>query len=133
MHRTLCITLIALVTVLSPSVLPAFEIPKDITIKRPASLEPMSTWVTPVQFPHGLHAAVNPCVACHHEETNKTVGAYVPCVQCHDQPGIEDPMSFYAAWHAKNPASCVGCHWQKRLHKQAMPPLSCTRGCHKKQ
>lgn len=132
MQRSFCIALSLCALLMMPSSAMAFEIPDVIIIKRPADLDAMTTWIQPVRFFHGMHAAKNACIACHHMETAEDMGNYVPCTDCHNLPGMLEPESFYAAWHAKSPISCVGCHWQKRLHKEANPPLSCTNSCHKK-
>lgn len=111
-------------------------IPTIITIQRPEDLKPRTDWVKPVRFYHAMHATYHACFDCHHEETNryKEQGSesegFMPCTDCHADEGILEPLSFYAAWHAKSPISCVGCHWQYHLKGNNNPPLSCTRGCH---
>ncbi|ADP87473.1 cytochrome c3 family protein [Nitratidesulfovibrio vulgaris] len=115
---------------LSPALAAAYDVPKEIEIKRPAKNKPVASWVGPVKFPHGFHAIHNPCKACHHEESDKSLGSFLPCSQCHNKPGDAEQMSFYRAWHNDKAYSCMGCHRQKRLLKQGEPPISCTRGCH---
>jgi len=116
---------------LLPSFAPAYEVPKDLVIKRPAKNQPQASWVGPVNFPHGFHAVNNPCKACHHEESDRTLGQFLPCTQCHSKTGADDPTGLYRAFHNSKTVSCLGCHKQKRLTGQGTPPLSCTRGCHK--
>ena len=108
-----------------------YEVPKEFLIKRPEKNPPIATWIGPVQFPHGFHAVKNRCSACHHEESDKSLGQFLPCTQCHNQPGMEEKTSFYKAWHNEKTMSCLGCHKKKRYTNQAMPPISCVRGCHK--
>lgn len=115
-----------------PAMALAYDVPKEIEIKRPEKNPPVAAWVGPVKFPHGLHAINNSCKSCHHEESDKSLGSFLPCSQCHNKPGDSEQMSFYKAWHNDKTYSCMGCHRQKRLSGQAMPPISCTRGCHKK-
>lgn len=117
---------------LLPGVANAYDVPKDLVIKRPAKNAPQTSWVGPVNFPHGFHAVNNACKSCHHEESDRTLGQFLPCTQCHNKPGFDDPSGFYKAFHNEKTVSCLGCHRQKRLTKQGMPPISCTRGCHKK-
>ncbi|GAB7079522.1 cytochrome c3 family protein [Megalodesulfovibrio paquesii] len=107
-----------------------YEVPKDITINRPEKNAPISAWVGPVAFPHGKHATLNACTACHHEESDRTLGQFLPCTQCHNQGGTKETTSAYRAWHDIRPMSCLGCHKQKRYKNEAMPPISCVRGCH---
>lgn len=110
------------------------HIPTIITITRPSDLKPRTDWVRPVRFYHAMHATYHACYDCHHEETNRYMGedrdGFTPCTDCHADEGILEPLSFYAAWHAKSPISCVGCHWQNHLKGNENPPISCTRGCH---
>lgn len=115
-----------------PLALAAYEVPKDLVIKRPDKNPAMATWVGPVNFPHGKHAVLNACKSCHHEESDRTLGQFLPCTQCHNKPGTDDISSFYLAWHNDKPQSCLACHRRMRLEKKAMPPISCTRGCHVK-
>lgn len=146
MRRTLCIamTLCMLVgqgfAVLANASTDDSGIPDFITITHPDGLEPMTTWVEPVKYPHGFHAAKIDCLVCHHEEASVEDGGvpaeYAPCTDCHADEGIEEPTSFYAAWHAKSEASCVGCHYQLHLkgelESRDKAPISCTKGCHTK-
>lgn len=110
------------------------NIPAVIIITRPDDLTPRTDWVKPVRFYHAMHATQHACYDCHHEETNRYMGedldSFTPCSDCHMDEGMLEPMSFYAAWHAKSPISCVGCHWQYHLKGNTVPPISCTRGCH---
>ncbi|WP_461211100.1 cytochrome c3 family protein [Desulfocurvus sp. DL9XJH121] len=125
---------LALMASLLPAVaLLAYEVPKDIVIKRPERNKPLVKWVEEVKFPHGFHAVYNACRDCHHKESAKTLGEYVPCRQCHNNDDPEDPAGFYLAWHSDNRDnnSCLGCHRHLRLASDALPPLSCTDGCHK--
>ncbi len=109
-------------------------IPTVIMLKRPDDLKPRTDWVKPVRFYHAMHATYHACYDCHHEETNRYMGedldGFTPCTDCHADEGMLEPLSFYAAWHAKSPISCVGCHWQNHLKGNEKPPISCTRGCH---
>ncbi|EPR41663.1 Cytochrome c, class III, conserved region [Desulfovibrio sp. X2] len=131
MKQLLRILVSLAVFALLPALLAAYEVPAEIVIKRPKNLEAQSSWVGSVQFPHGLHAVMNPCRACHHMETDSTLGNFLPCTQCHNQPGVKGSSSFYLAFHNSRTTSCLGCHKEKRLKREAMPPISCTRGCHK--
>jgi hypothetical protein len=119
-------------TVLIPTSLLSYDVPKDLVIKRPEKNAPMASWVGEVQFPHGKHAVLNACRSCHHEESDRTLGEFLKCSQCHNKPGEEAATSFYLAWHNDSPHSCLGCHRQVRLNQRGTPPLSCTNGCHKK-
>jgi len=126
----------AAILVLSAGVLLAYEVPKEITIKRPAKNKPLAQWVGPVKFPHGLHAVWNACQDCHHKESAKNLGEFLSCTQCHNEDNPNVNTGFYQAWHNSSPHSCMGCHRLKRLDKtlkKNMPPLSCTNGCHKKE
>jgi len=133
MKRLICIMAALAVLALLPGLASAYEVPKDLIIKRPDKTPQQSTWVGPVKFPHGFHAVYNSCKSCHHEESDRSLGQFLPCTQCHIKPGLDEPTGFFRAFHNSSPTSCLGCHKQKRLTKQAMPPISCTRGCHKKQ
>lgn len=110
--------------------------PDFVTISTPEGLEPMTTWVEPVKYPHSFHASKIDCLVCHHMESSVKDGGvpaeYAPCSDCHVDEGIEEPTSFYAAWHAKSEASCVGCHYQEQLKGNDKAPISCTKGCHTK-
>lgn len=132
MKRLIRILSAMAVLALLPCLASAYEVPKDLVIKRPEKNPPLASWVGPVKFPHGFHAVQNACKSCHHEESDRSLGQFLPCTQCHNKPGVDDPAGFYRAFHNEKTYSCLGCHKQKRLSKQGMPPLSCTRGCHKK-
>ena len=110
----------------------AYEVPKEITIKRPDGNQPLSTWVGPVKFPHGEHAVLNPCEACHHKESDKTLGEFVPCTQCHKNPDPNDRTGFFRAWHTEAAPSCLGCHTTKRI-KGGKNPVGCQTACHQPQ
>jgi len=130
--KRILLSLAALAMVaLLPNPAAAYEVPKDLVIKRPDKTPVQAAWVGQVKFPHGFHAVYNPCKACHHEESDRSLGQFLPCTQCHVKSGQDEPTGFYRAFHNSSPVSCLGCHKQKRLSRQAMPPLSCTRGCHK--
>jgi hypothetical protein len=123
-----------IITLLPTGSLLAYEVPKEIVIKRPAKNKPLAEWVGPVTFPHGFHAMKNACQSCHHKESDKNLGEFVSCTQCHSSDNPEDKTGFYQAWHNDRPNSCLGCHRQVRLRDPAaMPPISCTNGCHKKK
>lgn len=125
---------LAAAVLLLPALSPAYEVPKDLVIKRPEKNEPINAWVTPVNFPHGKHAVHNACQNCHHEESDRNLGEFLKCTQCHNKPGTEDTKGFFLAWHSDATMSCLGCHRKMRLKDpKLMPPLSCTRGCHKKE
>lgn len=132
MHRTRCLAAAALLLLLLPAALQAYEVPKEITIKRPEKNPPMAVWVNSVTFPHGKHAVLNACSSCHHEESDRSLGQFLPCSQCHNKPTVTESTSFYLAWHNDRTYSCLGCHRKVRQEQRGMPPLSCTRGCHKK-
>lgn len=119
---------------LAPTALLGYDVPKDLTIKRPEKNPPIIDWAPQVQFSHGKHAVYTACGTCHHEESDRNVGEFLKCTQCHNKPGVDDnKTSFYLAWHNDSQHSCLGCHRQARLAGKDTPPLSCTDGCHKKQ
>ncbi len=110
-------------------------LPVTISISHPDGVEPLTTWVEPVSFPHALHVEKAACLDCHHTEEAVADGGvlteYAPCSDCHVESDRLDPMSFYAAWHAKSSMSCVGCHYEQHLAGQDKAPISCTKSCHK--
>ena len=126
---------VAVCLLLPAGVLMAYEVPKDLEIKRLPNYTPQSDWIAPsVQFPHGIHAVKNACKTCHHKESGKNLGEFVACTECHDKAAPEDPTGFYLAWHNDSPQSCLGCHRKLRLENPAnMQPISCTDGCHPKK
>lgn len=128
------LALIAAVLILQAGVLLAYEVPKDIVIKRPEGNKPLASWVGPVKFPHGTHAVLNACQDCHHKESDKNLGEFLSCTQCHKDEDPKADSGFYLAWHNSSTHSCLGCHRVKRLEGgEEMPPLSCTKGCHEKK
>lgn len=130
-----CCLAVAFFTVLLPALVLAYEVPNEREIKRPDKNPPLAEWVGPVKFPHGKHAVHNPCKSCHHEESDRDLGAYLPCTQCHNKPGTEESPStaFFRAWHSDSTQSCIGCHRKQHLDGNLTPPVSCINGCHKKQ
>ncbi len=112
------------------SVVLAFEVPEKVILERPQGNEKLNSWVTKVTFPHGFHAIRVPCQKCHHMETDKSLGKYIPCRQCHRDVDPKEPTSFYRAWHTEGPPSCLGCHTQMR-YKGGKNPIGCTTACHK--
>jgi hypothetical protein len=113
----------------------AYEVPETIQIQRPEKNAALAQWVGPrVEFPHGFHAVRNACNKCHHKESDKDLGKFLSCTQCHSKDDPNDNTGFYLAWHNDSVHSCLGCHRKVRLEDAGkMPPLSCTNGCHKKQ
>ncbi|MBG0777968.1 MAG: cytochrome c3 family protein [Desulfovibrionaceae bacterium] len=119
---------------LSAGALYAYDVPKEIVIKRPEGNPPLADWVGSVKFPHGFHAVKNACEHCHHKESAKNLGEFLACTQCHKGADPNDNTGFYRAWHNDATHSCLGCHRKVRLaNPKALPPLSCTDGCHKKK
>ncbi|WP_027177854.1 cytochrome c3 family protein [Maridesulfovibrio bastinii] len=108
----------------------AYEVPDKITIVRPAGNKKLNTWVKEVKFPHGFHAINVACKKCHHKESGKTLGEFVPCRECHVSDDPNDKSGFYRAWHSDGPPSCLGCHTQMRT-KGGKNPVGCTTACHK--
>lgn len=110
----------------------AYKVPDEIVIKRPKGNEPLAAWVTEVKFPHGMHAVKNACESCHHKESDKTLGEFVPCSQCHKKDDPDDPTGFFRAWHTEAAPSCLGCHTTRRTQGKDNP-VGCTTACHKPQ
>lgn len=125
---------VGILAALLPALLLAYEVPNEREIKRPEKNPPLADWVGTVKFPHGKHAVHNSCASCHHEESDRDLGAFLPCSQCHNKPGTEESpaTAFYRAWHSDSTQSCLGCHRKVHLKGNLTPPLSCTNGCHKK-
>jgi hypothetical protein len=108
----------------------AYEVPDKVLIERPKGNQKLNSWVAPVSFPHGFHAIRLACRNCHHKETDKTLGKYVPCRQCHTDDDPTAESGFYRAWHSPGPPSCLGCHTQMRS-EGGKNPVGCTTACHK--
>ncbi|MEZ7196018.1 cytochrome c3 family protein [Pseudodesulfovibrio karagichevae] len=108
----------------------AYEVPDQIVITRPKGNQALNTWVTPVKFPHGFHAIRRACRDCHHKESDKTLGQFVPCRQCHTDDDPNEPSGFYRAWHSPGPPSCLGCHTRMRT-EGGKNPVGCTTACHR--
>lgn len=108
----------------------AYKVPDEIVLKRPKNNKPLATWVTEVKFPHGFHAIRVSCQKCHHKESDKTLGEFVGCRQCHSSDDPNDLTGFYRAWHSDGPPSCLGCHTQMRA-RGGDNPVGCTTACHK--
>lgn len=112
------------------SVAVAYEVPDKIVIERPKNNKKLNSWVTKVTFRHGLHAIRIPCKSCHHKETDKTLGEFVGCRECHTDDNPTEESGFYRAWHSDGPPSCLGCHTQMRT-QGGENPVGCTTACHK--
>lgn len=108
----------------------AYEVPDKIVIERPSKNREINTWVTKVTFAHGFHAIRVPCQKCHHKESDKTLGEFVACRDCHNSDDPKDKTGFYRAWHSDGPPSCLGCHTQMRA-RGGKNPVGCTTACHK--
>lgn len=107
-----------------------YDVPDEIIITRPPGNTPLAPWVKQVKFPHGMHAVKNPCRACHHKESAKTLGDFVPCRQCHNGNDPNDRTGFFRAWHTEAAPSCLGCHTQMRA-RGGKNPVGCTTACHR--
>lgn len=108
----------------------AYEVPNDIVLERPKNNKKLNEWVDKVKFPHGFHAIRVSCNKCHHKESDKTLGEFVPCRQCHTDDDPTEASGFYRAWHTAGPPSCLGCHTQMRT-EGGKNPVGCTTACHK--
>ncbi|WP_018125514.1 cytochrome c3 family protein [Desulfovibrio oxyclinae] len=108
----------------------AYKVPDEIVLERPKGNEPLATWVKEVKFAHGFHAIRVPCQKCHHKESDKTLGEFVACRQCHSADNPKDKTGFYRAWHSEGAPSCLGCHTQRRA-AGGDNPVGCTTACHK--
>lgn len=115
---------------LTATMLWAYQVPDVIILERDRGNEPLSTWVGAVTFPHGFHAVRQACRDCHHKESDKTLGEYVACRQCHNDDDPTDRTGFYRAWHSDGPPSCLGCHTLMRARGNENP-VGCTSACHK--
>lgn len=122
-------TTIATVTLISAAW--AYQVPDTIILDRPGENTPLNQWVGKVKFLHGFHAIRTPCKQCHHKETDKTLGEFVGCRQCHTDDNPNDKSGFYRAWHSDGPPSCLGCHTQLRT-RGGKNPVGCTTACHKR-
>ncbi|MBC16926.1 MAG: cytochrome C [Desulfovibrio sp.] len=120
----------AVVAVLTVSAATAYEVPDKIVLDRVKGNKMLNTWVDKVTFAHGFHAIRVPCRDCHHKESDKTLGEFVACRQCHTDDDPKEPSGFYRAWHSDGPPSCLGCHTQKRT-QGGKNPVGCTTACHK--
>jgi len=130
-HRLLLYAAAALaVLLIAAAPLLAYDVPDKIVIERPANYEKLNSWVTKVNFTHGAHAIRVSCNQCHHKESDKTLGKFVPCTQCHKSDDPTDESGFYRAWHSDGPPSCLGCHTLMRS-KGGKNPVGCTSACHK--
>lgn len=108
----------------------AFDVPLTRKIGPPEGHTPASTWVTPVEFTHGKHTYRVGCTHCHHMQTDDSVGAFLPCRECHVDSDIAEPSGFYRAWHGAPDRSCLGCHGKTRREGKGNPPYNCTGDCH---
>ena len=103
-HRLLLYAAAALaVLLIAAAPLLAYDVPDKIVIERPANYEKLNSWVTKVNFTHGAHAIRVSCNQCHHKESDKTLGKFVPCTQCHKSDDPTDESGFYRAWHSDGP------------------------------
>lgn len=129
-RRGLLIATASMVLAILVSVSLAYEVPDNIVLDRPKDNTKLNTWVDTVKFAHGFHAIRIPCKDCHHKETDKTLGQFVGCRQCHTDDDPNEESGFYRAWHSDGPPSCLGCHTQMRT-KGGKNPVGCTTACHK--
>lgn len=129
-RKVLLLVSMAAMVMLTATAVLAYEVPDKIILERPKGNEKLNKWVDTVEFPHGFHAIRQACRDCHHKESDKTLGKYVPCRQCHKRDDPTDDSGFYRAWHSPGPPSCLGCHTQKRTDG-SKNPVGCTTACHK--
>lgn len=105
----------------------AAKVPDQIVLTVPQGQKAQSTWIKKVEFDHAMHKDMVACTRCHHMDTEDTKPeAHQACRECHADSSSKGPDSFYSAWHANKPASCVSCH------KEMGATISCTNGCHKR-
>jgi len=129
-RKVLLFATAAVIAVILVTAAVAYQVPDTIVLDRPKNAEKLNEWVTPVKFPHGFHAIRQPCRDCHHKESDKTLGEFVGCRQCHTESDPKDQSSFYRAWHSDGPPSCLGCHTRMRT-QGGKNPVGCTTACHK--
>ena len=129
-RKSLLLAAAAFIAAVSVSVALAYEVPNVVVLERPAKNPKLSQWVGKVTFPHGFHAIRVPCKSCHHKETDKTLGEFVGCRQCHSDPNPKEKVGFFRAWHTDGPPSCLGCHTQMRS-RGGKNPVGCTSACHR--
>lgn len=129
-RKVFLLAAMALTTIVFVSPTTAYEVPDKIVITRPKTNTPLNDWITKVTFPHGFHAIRTPCKSCHHKETDKTLGQFVGCRQCHSDDDPTEANGFYRAWHSPGPPSCLGCHTEMRTNG-GKNPIGCTSACHK--
>lgn len=129
-RNTLLSVAAAVIIALPVPVASAYEVPNVIVLERPANNPKLGLWINSVTFPHGFHALRVPCKKCHHKETDKTLGEFVGCRQCHSDPDPKEKTGFFRAWHTDGPPSCLGCHTQMRA-RGGKNPVGCTSACHR--
>lgn len=129
-RKVLLSVTVLMVCAMLVSVAMAYDVPDNIVIDRPEDNKKVNTWVTEVKFLHGFHAIRLSCNSCHHKESDKTLGQFVACRQCHSSDDPNDKTGFYRAWHSDGPPSCLGCHTRMRT-QGGKNPVGCTTACHK--
>lgn len=129
-RRVLFLASVAVIVVATVTAVLAYEVPNVVVLDRPEGNKKLNDWVTPVKFPHGFHAIRVSCNKCHHKESDKTLGEFVACRQCHSDSNPKERSGFYRAWHSDGPPSCLGCHTQMRA-RGGKNPVGCTTACHK--
>jgi hypothetical protein len=132
MKRSLFMTLMvaALAVALAlPLYAAAPKAPADGLVLKAA--EGMKATKSPVKFNHTKHTAAK-CADCHHKKDAKG-NEFAKCDAKGCHANIEAKTgkdSFYGAYHANNPKSCVGCHKTKKEAKPEIP-TACDK-CHPK-
>lgn len=121
---------VLMIVALTATVVLAYEVKEVIILDRPEGNTELNRWIGPVKFPHGFHTMNLACLTCHHQDSDKEMGEFVPCRQCHTDDDPTDESGFYRAWHSNGPPSCLGCHTQTRA-RGGKPPVGCTSACHK--
>lgn len=128
--RFVAVVLVVAALLLSTHAVQALVIPDDLMIRLPESEVRTADWIKGVKFKHAMHATVAACRDCHHMQTDDPVGNFASCTDCHSAGQSKEPDSYYAAWHGKTTASCMGCHTSLMNDGEAHGPVSCTEGCH---
>ena len=108
----------------------AVEAPKgDMMIAVPAGEKATKA---PVKFGHEGHKALE-CTACHHTWDGKGEVKSCAAEGCHtDLKDKKAKTSFYQAFHANAPQSCLGCHKAVKKEGKKTGPVACN-DCHPKE
>ena len=129
MKKSVLVAIVSALAVLAMSLpsLFAFEVPEEIIITVPEGEEPLEKFPE-VTFSHSSHADIS-CSQCHH--MFEGCGEIMSCRDCHmSRDSRKDPMSFFAAWHAKSEISCLGCHRSMKAEGEETGPVTCMKECH---